>query len=258
MEMVGMWTRIARALRPWPKHPLDKLYGIETSSKVRRFQLMTGDAETNRANNGYGGSQPSIVRKSLEALPPLRDATFIDLGAGKGRVSAVATEFPFARNIGVELSAALCKVMARNSERMSRAFPDRARIEVVEGDASRPELPASGDVVLFLCNSFRAPLVERLIKHVGEAWGDPPDRKLFFVYYNPVHAHLLDSDPGFVRYAAEWHKFLPEEAATTPFENDYDSVVIWQRRSKTMAEAKPGAEREVVVDFPDFGCFVKM
>lgn len=253
-----MWTRIARALKPWPKHPLDKLYGIETSSKVRRFQLMTGDEETNKANNGYGGSQPSIVRKTLDALPPLRDASFIDLGAGKGRVSAVATEYAFSRNIGVELSPALCKVMARNGARMRRAFPDRARIEVVEGDASRPALPSNGDVVVFLCNSFRAPLVERLIKHIGEAWGDPPERKLFFIYYNPVHAHLLDGDPGFVRYAAEWHAFREEEAKTTPFENTYDSVVVWQRRSAAMAPPRPGADREVVVDFADFGCFVKM
>jgi SAM-dependent methyltransferase len=253
-----MWTRIARALRPWPKHPLDKLYGIETSSKVRRFRLMTGDSETNSANNGYGGSQPSIVRKSLDLLPPLGDASFIDLGAGKGRVNAIATEYPFKRNIGVELSAALCRVMQRNSERMSRAFPDRPRIEVVEGDASRPDLPATGDVVLFLCNSFRAPLVKRLVEHVGAAWGEQPDRKLFFIYYNPVHSHILDDDPGFVRYSAEWHKFLPEEAASTPFANDYDSVVIWQRTSQSMSAAKPGADREVVVDFADFGAIVKM
>jgi SAM-dependent methyltransferase len=253
-----MWTRIARALRPWPKHPLDKLYGIETSSKVRRFQLMTGDSETNSANNGYGGSQPSIVRKSIELLPPLDNATFIDLGAGKGRVNAIATEYPFKRDVAVELSAALCKVIARNSARMSRAFPDRPRIEVVEGDASRPDLPDSGDVVLFLCNSFRGPLVARLVQHVGQAWGDQPRRKLFFIYYNPVHSHLLDDDPGFARYSAEWHAFTPEEAASTPFENKYDSVVIWQQVSAAMAAPKAGADRKVVVDFADFGAVVQM
>jgi SAM-dependent methyltransferase len=253
-----MWTRIARVLRPWPKHPVDKLYGIETSSKVRRFRLMTGDSETNSANNGYGGSQPSIIRKSLDLLPPLGDASFIDLGAGQGRVNAIATEYPFKRNIGVELSAALCRVTQRNSERMSRAFPDRPRIEVVEGDASRPDLPATGDVVLFLCNSFRAPLVKRLVEHVGAAWDEQPDRKLFFIYDNPVHSHILDDDPGFVRYSAEWHKFLREEAASTPFANDYDSVVLWQRTSQSMSAAKPGADREVVVDFADFGAIVKM
>src|SRR5258708_9032951 len=169
-----MWTRIARALRPWPKHPLDKLYGIETSSKVRRFRLMPGDSESNSANNGYGGSQPSIVRKSLDLLPPLGDASFIDLGAGKGRVNAIATEYPFKRNIGVELSAALCHVMQRNSERMSRAFPDRPLIEAVEGGASRPDLPATGDVVLFMCSIVRAPLRKRPVEPAPPRWSDHP------------------------------------------------------------------------------------
>jgi SAM-dependent methyltransferase len=252
-----MLKRIERALRPWPKHPIDKLYGIETSSRVRRFRLMTGDSETDGANNGYGGSQPSIVRKSLEALPPLRDASFIDIGAGKGRVTAIATEYEFQRVIGVELSAALCRVMEKNSARMARDFPTRPRVEVVEGDASRPELPATGDLVIYLCNSFRAPLVARLVEHLHSVSAAASDRKLFFIYYNPVHSHILDADPAFARYSAEWHKFSPEEAASTPFANDFDSVVIWQKTSQAMADPKPGADREVVVDFADFGAIVQ-
>jgi SAM-dependent methyltransferase len=253
-----MLKRLERALRPWPKHPIDKIYGIETSAKVRRFRLMTGDAETNGANNGYAGSQPSIVRKSLDVLPPLQDASFIDLGAGKGRVATIATEYPFRRVVGVELSAALCKVMQKNSAHVARKFPGRPRVEVVEGDASRPELPLGGDVVLFLYNSFRAPLVARLVQYLGEMWGEDPGRKLFFIYYNPVHSHVLDADPAFARYSAEWHKFSPEEAASTPFANDFDSVVIWQKTSHAMADPKPGADREVVVDFADFGAIVQV
>jgi SAM-dependent methyltransferase len=255
---VGVLKRLERALKPWPKHPLDKTYGIETSSKVRRFQLLTADPETNNANNGYGGSQPSIIRKTLDVLPPLNEATFIDLGCGKGRVNAVASEYPFRRNIGVELSHKLCEVTQRNSALMKQRFPDRPEIEVVEGDASRPEIPQSGDVVLFLCNSFRAPLVARLIEHIHESWRPAPGRRLFFVYYNPVHAHLFDADPWFQRYSAELHDFAPEEATATPFPNKYDSIVVWQGQSDDMAPPRPGADRPVDVLLEDFGCIVRM
>ena len=95
------------------------------------------------------------------------------------------------------------------------------------------------------------------MQHLVEAWGDPPDRRLFFIYYNPVHSRILDADPAFARYAAEWHRFTPEEAASTPFANDFDSVVIWQKTSRSMADPKPGADREVIVDFADFGAIVQ-
>ncbi|HEY8003899.1 MAG TPA: class I SAM-dependent methyltransferase [Phenylobacterium sp.] len=253
-----MLTRIAKALKPWPKHPIDKLYGIETSARVRRWRTRSGDQEADAANNGYSCSQPSIVRSAIGSLPPLEDAAFIDLGSGKGRVTAVATEFPFARIIGVELSAALCRMMRRNGERLRRGYPERTPMEVVEGDASRPELPPTGDVVMFLSNSFRGPLVRRLIDHLVAAWGGPGPRRFFFIYYNPVHFALFDEEPAFVRYAAERQNHRPEEFAAHPFENHWDSFVIWQMRSDRMAPALPTAQRTVVVEWAELGAVVQV
>lgn len=250
-------TRIGKALKPWPKHPIDKLYGIETSARVRRWRTRSGDAEADQANNGYSCSQPSIVRSAIELLPPLDSPAFIDLGAGKGRVTAVATEYPFVRVIGVELSTALCRMMRRNSERLRRRHPGRTPMEVVEGDASRPDLPPTGDVVMFLSNSFRAPLVRRLVDHLVAAWGGPGRRRFFFIYYNPVHFALFDQEPAFERYAAERQNHRPEEFAAHPFENDWDSFVIWQMRSQGMAPALPTATREVVVEWAELGAVVQ-
>jgi SAM-dependent methyltransferase len=241
--------RVLNAFRPWPKHPIDKVYGIETSQKVFRAFLTTGRKEVDQANNGYAGSQPSIIRRALEVLPPLgADAAFIDLGCGKGRALAVATEFPFGSIVGIELSPPLSRTAARNARRVAARYPGRTPIQVICGDATRPDLPAAGDVVLFLYNSFQKPLVAILVDYLEKA---APGRqgRMFVVYYNPTNAELFDASGGFARYFAERRVFAPDEPMN--FSNDFDSVVIWQGRAADMAPPLEGAERWVEVRVPD-------
>jgi tRNA1(Val) A37 N6-methylase TrmN6 len=52
----------------------------------------------------YAGSQPSIVRAGIALLPDHNQYAFVDLGCGKGRALMVASEFSFARLVGVEIS----------------------------------------------------------------------------------------------------------------------------------------------------------
>jgi len=246
--------RLLNALRPWPKHPIDAVYGIETSQKVFRAFLNTGQKEADAANNGYAGSQPSVVRRALQALPTLDGATFIDLGCGKGRVLAIATEFPFAAIQGIELSPPLARKATRNARRVAARFPQRTPIQVICGDATHPALPASGDVILFLYNSFRGPLVEVLIDHLREAISVRKGH-LFVVYYNPTNAALFDASDAFARYYAERLEFAADEPMN--FTNDFDSVVIWQARSAHMATPRAGADRRVEVVIPDRAAIVQ-
>ncbi len=244
-----MFRRLLNALKPWPKHPIDSVYGIETSHKVRRASLSTGQKEADEANNGYAGSQPSIIRRSIAVLPPLeKNAAFIDLGCGKGRVLAVATEFPFGSIVGIELSPPLCRTAAKNAKRVAARYPDRTPIQVICGDATRPKLPEAGDVVLFLYNSFQRPLVTILIDYLEEAMAGRSGQ-IFVIYYNPTNAALFDASDVFVRYFAERMEFAADEPMN--FSNDFDSVVIWQARAANMAPPLEGADRWVDVRIPD-------
>ena len=247
--------RLLNALRPWPRHPIDAIYGIETSQKVFRAFLNTGQKEADEANNGYAGSQPSVVRRALQALPAVDGATFIDLGCGKGRVLAIATEFPFAAIRGIELSPPLARKAARNARRVAARFPDRTSIEVICGDATHPALPANGDVILFLYNSFRGPLVATLIDHLKAAVLARATGAVYVVYYNPTNAALFDASDAFARYYAERLEFAADEPMN--FTNDFDSVVIWQARSAQMATPRAGANRRVEVVIPDRAAIVQ-
>lgn len=246
-----MLDRILKALRPWPKHPIDRRYGIETSGRVRRFLIRTGDAAADRSNVGYVGSQPSIVRHCLGLLPDLRGGAFFDLGCGKGRILAVATEYPFAAITGIELSALVSRIAARNCARVAARHPDRTRAQVIHGDASRPVLPQSGTVVLYLYNPFHGDVTAALIDNLTRDLQARPGLKLWVIYYNPAQAALFDAAPMFARFYAAKHAFSDEERASSPFGNDFDSVAIWQSRGEPMIPAQPHADRPIEIAVPN-------
>lgn len=252
--MIG---RILKALRPWPTHPIDRQYGIETSRRVRRFRMRTGDPTADQSNVGYVGSQPSIVRACLDLLPDLNGAAFFDLGCGKGRILSVATEYPFGSITGLELSKVVFRTAVRNAALVARRFPERTPIQVRNANASRPPLPHNGTVVLFLYNPFHGDVTTQLIGNVEAQLRENPGLKIFVVYYNPVQAALFDGSAAFSRYYAGLHGFSGEEQRSSPFGNDYDSIVIWQSRSEPMAPALPGANRVVEVEIPDLAAIVR-
>ena len=206
------------------EHPFDRANGIDTSGMVPVSDLSLSEAASAHAVC-YGGSQPSIVRHSLAVLPPLDTFNFVDLGCGKGRALVVASEFPFTDIVGVELSSALVGVARANAKIISRNFPSRTSIRVVECDAANYQLPA-GDLVLYLYNPFGEPVVARVVQALEAAIASQRLRRVYVVYYNPVAGHCFDASPALCRHSAFEVRYAQEELGFGPDESD--AVVIWQ------------------------------
>jgi SAM-dependent methyltransferase len=238
------------------ENPIDRLYGIETSARVSRYEIRTGSQIIDQENIGYGGMQPSILRKCLDILPIEQDSAFIDLGCGKGRALAVATEYPFSRIIGVEISPVVCAVAHANAKRIAAKFYDRVVPEIVEDDATRFSVPNCSTIVLFAYNPFKRPLVEKLLRHIDEVTAAHPRLKIFLIYYNPVHFDLMDSNPRLSRFFARKIELDEEERAAAPKGWIADSVVIYQLRRQDMSRPHPGADARIRVTLPDRGAEV--
>jgi SAM-dependent methyltransferase len=225
-----------------PPLPIDKLYGIDTAGIIHTSALRTGNA-SDFYNFGYAPSVPSVIRRAIEKCPDIGQATFVDIGCGKGLPLAVATEYPFRRVIGVELSPLLCAAARENAARIAAAHPGRTPIEIVEGDATTFEIP-SGYVIIYLYNSvyprFLDKLAERFAAH--QARGN----KIMVIYYNPAEAKSFDRRASFARYFAASLPFEEDEAAASPFGNVSDSVAIWQGLGEPMFEALPGADAPIL------------
>ena len=222
------------------QHPFDRRYHVETSGYVQPEQLESSPHEAGKYAI-YAGSQPSIIRAALNALPALPDCTFIDLGCGKGRPLLVASEYPFQSLIGFELTPVLVAQARKNAAIIARQFPQRAPIAIEQQDASQFAVP-EGNAVIFLYNPFGGPVVAQVAARIEAALAQGGGTK-FVVYYNPIHGACFDASRFLSRYFAANLPYAPEEMGYGP--DDMDSVVIWQGRGT--ASAHPNAESSIKV-----------
>jgi len=141
-------------------HPFDRVNGTDTGG--------VATSGGTKVDHPYWGAPPSVVRAALSKLPSLETFTFIDLGCGKGRPLFVATEFPFRRILGVDLSPSLVKIAQINAAIMERRYPAWTRVEAVAEDATTFRLPP-GDIVLFLYNPFGEEIMVKVVAQVEAA-----------------------------------------------------------------------------------------
>ncbi len=203
----------------FPPPPIDLRYGIDTGGIIPASALRTG-ARADLQNFGYEGAKPSAVRAAIDKTPDLESAVFMDFGCGKGRPLVVASEYPFRRIIGVELSPALADVAKSNAARIAADYPERTSIEVVEGDATLYE-PPQGYLVLFLYNPAYAPLLRRVARMAA----DRRD-KTIVIYVNPASGRVFDGQAGLTRYFAVNVEAAPDELGERGARRE--SVVAWQ------------------------------
>lgn len=235
------------AVRRWAngwrrQHPFDRQHGTDTSGYVGADDILAR-ASSSLKIFPYCGSQPSILRRALAGLPPVAGATFVDIGCGKGRPLMVASEFPFADIVGVDISRELLEVARRNAALIRQRFPERTPIRAIERNALEV-LPENQRLVISLFNPFPREVGEQLLKGLEKRLADGRTQ-MFVVSYNPVWASVLDASPAFTRYSAELYAYDRSEIGFGP--DLADTVVVWQS-TPARFPAMPGAGRVVYIE----------
>lgn len=179
---------------PEPPHPFDLAEGIDTGGDVPWGQLRSGDW-SDPYITAYRPSTPSGVRSILDALPDKERCTFVDIGCGKGRVLAVAAEYPFKKVLGVEISPALFQAAVANANFLNARHPNRPGIEVFRADALEFPLPA-GDLMISLFNPFYAAVLKRFVKRL-EASLCEHRRTIWIIYVHPKFKQIIARSPEF-------------------------------------------------------------
>jgi SAM-dependent methyltransferase len=190
--------RTAGTLRAVRERATDAWLGVDTRGWV--------DSASGLRDVARGGDPKSYAPLDLLwwmrvlAAVPLDPAgsTFVDLGAGRGRVLVLAARMGFRRVIGVELDPRLMSDAQRNVARWSasrRGQRQGTAISVLHADAADFEWPP-GPVLVSLFNPFGAETLRRVLdRHRGP--GRPGD-EVFVAYFNPVHRQVFEEQPGFV------------------------------------------------------------
>ena len=147
--------------------------------------------------------QPTVEEEFAEIMRRLEDIdltafTFVDLGSGKGRALLMASMYPFARIIGVEVQPELDAIARQNIEVFARPGQLCRRIESLCADAREYHVPAE-NLVLYLFNPFPAYVLREVLEKLVDSAKRAP-RPIFVLYNAPFERQEFERIAEFEPY----------------------------------------------------------
>lgn len=188
VHSVTRWRPSAISAR-WRDRAFDRRWGTRTSGLVNLSSL-TVDPVRARQGVRYQASGAETLAWALEAghIDPSQ-YTFIDYGAGKGRIVMSASSLSFRRVIGVEFSAELCELARDNIERFGATGGSYRNAEIIHQDAGSFK-PPHEPLVCYFYNPFGASImlevIEKLEQNLSAGSGD-----IKVIYVDPKHLDLF-------------------------------------------------------------------
>jgi SAM-dependent methyltransferase len=214
-------------------HPFDAKYGTDTGGYLGPEELVKG--RVNDAHNyGYSAVAPSVFREACrrwrETLPEVSGRieaySFVDVGAGKGRAVLLAAQLPFRKAIGVELSDELTRIAQRNAARYSQVARSKAKLRLVQGDATRFRWPRT-PLLVYLYNPFDcqvlAQMAEKLAATAASGTG-----LIDLLYVNPTCTDTLMRQGLFRRLWTGQIAMDEADQKADPYGTTWDRVSLFR------------------------------
>jgi hypothetical protein len=146
----------------------DREHNVETVGLIEMDQLEF-DSPNKAHGVRYGAVTPWKFQETLELIPvDHRQYTFVDLGSGKGAALLYASDYPFAKIIGVEFAPSLHAVALRNLERFHSKTQKCTDLTAIFQDAATYEFPA-GPLILFFNIPFGVPIWKAVAQNFRRA-----------------------------------------------------------------------------------------
>lgn len=182
-----------RLLRKQTPSGFDLAHGTDTE-RICEVGSLNIESDNARHAVRYQPSPQALASKLINSLPIDHPRfTFLDFGAGKGRVLLIAAELPFSAVIGIEFSPRLCAVATSNIGRLAPGKRRAARVECHYDDVSRyplPEVP----LVCYFYNPFDAAIMRAVVDRLTASLKHS-QRDVYVIYVHPEHRVLFDSAP---------------------------------------------------------------
>ena len=156
----------------------------------------------------YVPTTASVIYEIIASLPITPGAfNFIDMGSGKGRALLIASEFPFKKIVGIELSEQLHRVAEENVKRYKPGSQQCTAIELRCMDALEyaygPE-----PFVLYLFDPFGREILEQVLAKLEASLKAHP-REAYVVYVYPQYEDLMQSSRVLQKVRAGGPKWKP-------------------------------------------------
>lgn len=170
----------------------DQSYGVDTEGICEVGSLESVAASKNaRHAVRYQPSPHDISSKAITSLGlEYTHFTFIDFGAGKGRVLLIAGELPFNAVIGIEFSQELCDMANRNISKVDPARIFAKVIKCIHADVTAYNLPHT-PLVCYFYNPFDRVIMEKVASKLVKSLEENP-RDIYIIYLDPKHRSLFE------------------------------------------------------------------
>jgi SAM-dependent methyltransferase len=165
---------------------LDRVLGVETAEWVGH-QGLEFDASVGSHYQPSNWFNLILLYRMMRQLRITSKNVFVDFGCGKGVVLLLAARFPFARVIGVDLSARMLEVARRNIDKRA-SDSGRRPFELVQADAATYPIPTDVDTCYFY-RPFPPGVHEAVIANLeASAVAHPREIRLLFLSAVPESA----------------------------------------------------------------------
>ena len=166
---------------------IERLFFVPTKDEVPL------DGLTIRGNNRESGHayrpSPALVFKwalSAVAEEDIGRLSFVDYGAGKGRVMLLASQYPFTQVGGIEFAEELHDNATMNIAQFPRSGMKCRNVECVLDDVVNVA-PVDGEAVHYFFNPFAPEIFAEVLKGIVASYHERP-RRLYVI--------LIDMDAG--------------------------------------------------------------
>lgn len=162
----------------------DRKYRVDTAGDIPSdFLEVVGD------NREYGAAFLSTpertFRAALACVPnDLSGFTFVDFGAGKGRVMLMASSHKFRRILGVEYAPELVACAERNFATYRNPAQLCRDLWCECADAAEFELPEDEPAVLYFLRPFEDVVMARVLDNIVRSYAARP-RQLYLMFVTP-------------------------------------------------------------------------
>ncbi len=183
------WQHLHRKCVQYLDIGFDLRHGVDTCRPMSIHDLDV-DPTLKPDLVGYEATPVHVVRRLLRELPVAADGyTFIDYGSGKGRALVLASELPFRRVIGVELSPSLHQLALLNISRWRNRSARCVEIVSLNQNATDFVLPDE-PLVIFFFTPFLEPVLQQVISRI-QTWMSGHTHGLYLLYFGS-RPELLD------------------------------------------------------------------
>lgn len=171
----------------------EALFFVPTRDHIRSVRLSI-PSQVRQTAHDYRPTPFKVFAWAMAALPrdkDFRETTFVDFGAGRGRVLLLASQFPFEAVTGAEIARELHDDCLMNIAQYPRSLMRCREVSCIHSRATTLPIP-EGPTVFYFFDPFDRSMFERVLGEIARSYKRAP-RELYLICVDMREAEAVEA-----------------------------------------------------------------